>query len=132
MKFSFFIPGTLPGLNEIINSAKSGRGAGNRYRKLKADAEMVIFITVRNSKVPPFTGPVYIHYEWIEPNRKRDLDNISAAKKFINDLLQKTGTLQGDGWKHIISFSESFRVDKINPGVVVTIKSVGESNLDLK
>lgn len=127
MKHSFFIPGTLPGLNEIIAAAKSGHGAGNLYRKLKADAEMVIFVAVRNAKVPPFIGPVHIHYEWVEPNKRRDLDNISAGKKFINDLLQKTGTLQGDGWKHIAGFSESFRVDRNNPGVIVTIESAGES-----
>ena len=129
MKHSFFIPGTLPGLNEIISAAKSGHGAGNRYRKLKADAEMIVFVAVRNSNPPPFTGPVHIDFQWIAPDRRKDPDNISAGgRKICCDTLQKAGILKGDGWKHIAGFSESFRVDKTNPGVIVTIENAEESS----
>lgn len=123
MKSSFFIPFVLPGLNEIIAAAKYGKGAGNRYRKLKSDTEMIIFAAVKKSGLSPFTEPVFIHFEWIEPNRRRDPDNVAAGKKFCLDLLQKTGTISGDGWKHIAGLKDTFRVDKDNPGVLVTISS---------
>ena len=86
MKLSFFIPFILPGLNELISAAKSGRGAGNKYRKLKTDTEMAIFVTVKNAKVPPFTGKVHVTFQWIEPNKRRDPDNVSAGKK-INGVI---------------------------------------------
>lgn len=83
MKFTFTIPFVLPGLNEIINSAKLGKGAGNHYRKLKADAEMAVFFAVKQARVPVFIGPVHIHFEWIAPDRRKDPDNISSGGRKV-------------------------------------------------
>lgn len=65
-----------------------------------------------------------ILFRWYEPNKKRDLDNICSAKKFIQDALVKMGVLQGDGWRHIIGFSDEFYIDKDNPRIEVEIKEV--------
>ena len=111
-------------MNEIINAAKSGKGAGNQYRKMKMVAELLIFVAAKKSQIKPFNGPVHIHYEWVERNKRRDLDNISAARKFINDILRKMGILAGDGWKHVQGLSETFQVNKDRPGVIVTIQDV--------
>lgn len=121
MEFTFFIPHVLPGLNEIIDAAKRGRGAGNYYRKLKADWGLLIFVAIKNAKVPAFTGPVHIHFQWIEPNKRRDPDNVAAGKKLAIDSLRHAGILGGDGWKHIVGLSETFSVNAANPGVILTI-----------
>ena len=64
-----------------------------------------------------------IGFDWIEPDKRRDMDNISAGKKFILDALVWAGVLQDDSWKCVVGFMpESFRVIKDNPGVWVYIK----------
>ena len=66
--------------------------------------------------------PVYMTYRWYEPNRKRDLDNISSfGRKVIQDALVESGVLADDGWKHIKGFSDEFYVDPCNPRIEVTI-----------
>ena len=43
--------------------------------------------------------PVRMLYRWYEPNKRRDLDNISAfGRKVIQDALVDTRVLQDDGW----------------------------------
>ena len=71
-----------------------------------------------------FDEPVSISYLWVEPNRKRDLDNIMSGQKFIQDSLVQMGVLKNDGWKQIIAINHSFAVDKDKPGVWVKIREV--------
>ena len=68
--------------------------------------------------------PVCILFRWFEPNKKRDLDNICSAKKFIQDALVDIGILAGDGWRHIVGFTDEFYVDKENPRIEVIIREV--------
>lgn len=114
---TFYIPDTLPGLNEIIGKNRTHYHAG---AKQKREAEELVMWTVAGMK--PIHHRVDIHFEWVERNRRRDKDNIRAGAKFILDALVTKGVLQGDGWKHIGNLSDSYRVDKKLPGVRVTIK----------
>lgn len=67
--------------------------------------------------------PVRMIYKWYEPNRKRDLDNISSyGRKVIQDALVRCGVLQGDGWNHITGFEDHFYVDKAEPRIEVEIE----------
>ena len=43
----------------------------------------------------------------------------------LQDALVKSGVLQGDGWKHIVGFSDEFYIDKENPRIEVEIREVG-------
>ena len=78
------IPLRLPSLNEYINECRKNRFAG---AKMKSDVEDAIGWYI--SQLPRFESPVEIHFHWIEGNKKRDLDNICFAKKFILDALVK-------------------------------------------
>lgn len=69
-----------------------------------------------------FDGPVIMRYTWIEPNRRRDKDNIAFAKKFIQDALIRAGVLANDGWAQIKGFSDDFVVDRKRPRVEVEIE----------
>jgi hypothetical protein len=121
MKAYIFIPFRLPGLNDYIDAER-----GNRYAaaSLKKNVEMKLRLYIRQQCKHQFTNPVTITYTWHELNRRRDKSNIAFAKKFIEDALVKSGVLQGDGWRHIESFSDRFKVDKLNPGVGITIEEV--------
>ena len=114
------IPGLLPGLNEYIDAERAVKG---KYKAaaMKKQAENVIGYMVKTQlRGVHFVRPVIIHYRWIEPNRRRDKDNIAFAKKFIQDSLVHTGVLVNDGWNQIEGFTDDFAVDPKNPRVEVT------------
>ena len=66
--------------------------------------------------------PVTMLYTWYEPNRKRDLDNVSSyGRKVIQDALVHCGVLHNDGWKQILGCSDRFYVDRKEPRIEVVI-----------
>lgn len=70
-------------------------------------------------------NPVKMRYRWYEKNKRRDLDNISSfGRKVIQDALVQAHTLENDGWKNIIQFSDEFYVDADNPRIEVDIEEV--------
>lgn len=68
--------------------------------------------------------PITLTFTWYEENRRRDLDNIAFAKKFILDALVKNHTIAGDGWKYVRGYSDCFHVDSDNPRIEVKISEV--------
>ena len=120
--FRFFIPVRLPGLNEYTNANRRNKYAG---AKIKAESENQICLFIRSKlRGVQIDNPVFIRYTWHEENRKRDLDNICFAKKFIQDALVKEGVLRNDGWANIVGFEDRFEVLKGNCGVLVEIVEV--------
>ena len=117
MKYT--IKGRLPGLNEYITALNSNRYEGNA---MKQQAEK----DITRQLIPKvkITKPVFIKYKWYEQSRRRDLDNVAFAKKFINDAMVKCGVLQNDGWKNIVGFSDEFYIDKENPRTEIEIMEV--------
>jgi len=116
------IKGRLPGLNELIAAERT-----NRYKaaKLKRDAEELVIWSAKASLRGKIPTPTIMHYLWVEPNRKRDKDNISSfGRKVIQDALVKAGYLPGDGWQHIEGFTDAFKEDKKNPRIEVTFEEV--------
>ncbi len=124
MSQSFTIPGTLPGLNEVVNASRA-----NKYKaaKLKKDAEELIVWSIKAAKIHPVQDVSFIEFGWFEPNRKRDPDNIVSARKFIMDALQKAGIIETDGWRLfragelLAPFNDLLQVDKTNPHIQVCI-----------
>lgn len=122
MRCILTIPGLLPGLNEYIEAERGKKGM-YKAASMKKKVEHVIGIMIKSQlRGVRFTGPVVMHYTWIEPNKRRDKDNIAFAKKFIQDSLVQMGVLENDGWKHIEYFTDSFAVDPENPRVEVVIE----------
>lgn len=118
--------GRLPGLNEYIDAERT-----NRYKaaSLKADAERLVMVYARRDlKRWRAKSPVYMRYTWVERDRRRDKDNVSGyGRKVIQDALVKLGYLRGDGWAHIVGFSDEFAVDKARPRIEVEIEEVTEN-----
>lgn len=122
MEYKLIIPGKLPGLNEYISAERA-----NKYKgaKMKRESEDIIVLAARkNLRGIKIKKPVEMHYLWIEPNNRRDRDNIAFAKKFIQDALVNAGVLENDDYKHIVGFSDRFDVDKENPHIEVRIREV--------
>lgn len=96
---------------------------------MKHDSERIIaaYIKQQISDVH-FENTVELNFRWYEPNKKRDIDNICFAKKFILDALVNNGTIKSDGWKGVIGFTDSFFIDKKNPRIEVDIQEAGVNN----
>ena len=116
------IYGRLTGLNEYTLARNSSRYRGNNLKQ-KNEALIMGYI-MEQLKDISFEEKVHITYKWYEESKRRDLDNIAFAKKFIQDALVKSGVLAGDGWKHIAGFTDEFYIDKDNPRIEVIIREV--------
>lgn len=123
MEYLLVIPGKLDNLNDYISAERTNRHKG---AKMKADngniVSMAIMRCLRGVRIK---RPVYMEYLWVEPNKRRDLDNISSfGRKVIQDSLVQCGVLKDDDWMHVVGFSDRFEVDKINPRIEVLIKEI--------
>ncbi len=111
-------------MNELIEAERRNRYAGTA---LKKQSESVVMHAARSLGKTRFDRAVYMVYHWIEPNRRRDKDNISSfGRKVIQDALVKSKILPKDGWNNITGFEDRFDVDRKNPRIVVEIYEVEE------
>lgn len=116
------IKGKLESLNEYIDECRRNPRAGNR---MKREAEELVIWSAKASLRGKIPTPCVMHYTWYEPNRKRDLDNISGfGHKVIQDALVKAKYLPGDGWAHIRGIRDDYQVDRKNPRIEVTFEEV--------
>ena len=74
-------------------------------------------------KLPRFEKPIHITFTWIEANKKRDLDNVAFAKKFILDAMVKYKKLKDDNRKFVTGFTDKFMYSKENK-VILDIEEV--------
>lgn len=93
----------LPSLNEYVDICRTNPYKASKFKKnLEEDIGLFIW------RLPQFEKPVTIHFHWIEGNKRRDLDNICFAKKFILDALVKFGKLKDDNRKCVTAFTDTF------------------------
>lgn len=97
------IPLKLPSLNDYINKCRSHKMAG---AEMKKDVEQDISWYI--NKLPVYEQPVKIHFHWVEGNKRRDLDNVCFAKKFILDAMVKCGKLKDDNRRFVQGFEDTF------------------------
>lgn len=119
MKQGFTILGKLPGMNEYTAAQRNNRYGG---ANLKKSAQKAVEAHIRAARLKPIDRPVRILYQFYEPNRRRDKDNIAGfAHKVIQDALVTCRVLKNDGWDYVTGFSDDFRVDKREPRIEVTL-----------
>jgi len=116
--YTFTIDGRLPTMNEIIASAKKGKGCYQPYSKMKHEYTTLVSLMARRS--PMFKKPS-LKITWYEKNKKRDMDNIVAGKKFILDGLVTAGIIKDDSRKYINSIHDIIKDDSKNPRIEVTL-----------
>ena len=123
-RYTLIINGKLDNLNDYISACRTNQYKGSGVKNHNENkVKAAIYEQLGRLRI---TRPVYMSYRWYEPNRRRDLDNISSfGRKVIHDALVKTHILQNDGWKEIVGFRDDFYIDKENPRVEVEIEEVG-------
>lgn len=100
------IPFKLPSLNQYINECRKNRYAGASMKR-QVENDIGYFI----NKLPKFEKPIKIKFTWVEENKRRDLDNVCFAKKFILDSFVKAGKLKNDNRNYVIGFTDEFEYD---------------------
>lgn len=115
----FTISGRLPGLNEVINASRHNRFVGAAQKaKVTQDCAYEMYC----KKVPKFLKPVVIGFKWVEPNGRRDRDNVQSGAKFILDAMQIVGVIKNDSRKYVKDVKhDTSEIDKLNPRIEVTI-----------
>ena len=97
------IPLKLPSLNDYIRECRTNKYSGAKMKsQLEHDIGLYIY------KLPIFTTPIRINFTWVEGNKRRDLDNVAFAKKFILDAMVKCGRLKDDNRRFVTGFTDSF------------------------
>ena len=121
MTRSFTIEGRMPGLNEFIKAHDVSYKKGNAMKQRETDRAAWC---AKAARLPRITCPVVVHFLWVEPNEKRDVDNVAFAKKFILDALVRARVISNDDRKHLVGFTDTFATDRKRPRIEVTITEV--------
>lgn len=117
------IPMKLPSLNQYINECRKNRYAGaDMKRRVEEDIASYIW------EMPKYNNQIKIHFHWIEGNKKRDLDNVCFAKKFILDTMVKTGRLKDDNRNYVAGFIDTFEYGNATK-VILTTEEIQEANI---
>lgn len=114
------IQGELTDLNTYIGAMNRNRYAGN---SIKRDETQRVTQECMVCKLDACLDPVVLHFTWYMKNKRKDLDNIAFAKKFVLDGMVEAGILYDDSFKWVKGFTDSFVVDKDNPRVEVEIET---------
>ena len=113
---SLTILGRFPSLNEYVCAERRNRYAGASIKRKETER-----VKRAARTLPHVDAPVRVAFLWVEPNKRRDVDNVAFAKKFILDGLVAAGVLDDDDPAHVRGFSDTFDYDKDAPRVEVTI-----------
>lgn len=120
MNYLLVIHGKLNNLNDYTTACRSNQYKGNSMKR--RNEEKVLQEIYSQFGRLRIKKPVIMKYTWYEPDRRRDLDNISSfGRKVIQDALVASKVLVNDGWNEIKGFSDEFFVDSKNPRIEVLI-----------
>lgn len=109
----FVIREQLPSLNKVIDANRNNRYSGAHLKK-KVQEEIGWYIRSALSKgdLKPVQKRVTISITWHEKTKRRDVDNIQSAKKFILDAMVEQGILIDDKRKYVAQIYDTVVDDK--------------------
>lgn len=119
MNNKFVIQGRLDDLNKYIGACRT-----NLYKgaKMKRDNEKICMFYIKQAKVKKVENyPIKVKIDWYEKNRRRDVDGIQFATKFILDSLVKMKIIENDSQKYVNEIEHHVYIDKDNPRIEVSL-----------
>lgn len=123
-----WIPGPLPGMNEIIDARmRSSWQPNQRGRRWNAYSDMKkmwgerIGLLAQSQRFRPIENGFFT-YLCYEKDRHRDPSNLVAgAVKLIEDALKDTQLLPNDGWAQVLGYVGHWHVQPSMPGVTLFV-----------
>ena len=121
--YNLTIWGRYPSLNEYIRALKNNKHVGDA---MKSDSQEAIIADIFSQRKRfRIDNPIKIHYLFLEPNKKRDMDNISGYfHKVFQDALVQAGIIVNDGWSYVRGYSDDFGVDHKRPRIEIVLEEV--------
>lgn len=118
----------LPSLNQYQNACRSHWSKGAEFKK---SIEELIGWSIRQALTKKtlrrVEQPCEIFIEWHEKTKRRDVDNIQSAQKFILDALQHHNIIENDSRKYIKQIHHTVIDDK-RDFVIVRFEEKGNEN----
>lgn len=115
----FIIYGRLDGLNEYTSANRSNCYKGSQ---MKLKNESIVIEAIKRYQLQKIKKyPIKLRITWYEKNKRRDVDNITFATKFIQDALVKQGIIIDDSQKYINQLRHDVKVDKEYPRIEVQL-----------
>ena len=100
--------GKLPSLNEVINQNRANKYAG---AQIKSQLTQEMAWTFK-PQAKALNEPCCVLITFYEPNRRRDIDNIHSATKFILDALVMAGVGKNDTQKYVTDVAHEVKLGK--------------------
>jgi|WetSurMetagenome_2_1015567.scaffolds.fasta_scaffold15552_7 hypothetical protein len=121
--YRFWVPGQMPGLNEMIAAAKGCGGRGYRYATMKQQWTGLVALHARAARIPKVVSYL-LALTWVEQINKngarRDRDNVESAVKFVNDGLKLAKVTPDDGPDYYLGATHVHQ-DGQKPGVWIEV-----------
>ena len=103
----------LPSLNEYQYACRSHWSKGRAFKeKVEELIGDYIRIALFQKRLRRVEKPCEIFIEWHERTKRRDVDNIQSAQKFILDALQHCQVIKNDSRKHVKQIHHTVIDDK--------------------
>jgi hypothetical protein len=95
------IPHSFVSLNEYINAERANRYMAAKIKKTETEVAANAFMGLK-----PILVPCEVIFTWTLKDKRKDLDNVAFAKKFILDGAVQAKYIAGDGLKYIIGLQD--------------------------
>lgn len=119
---AFTLPLRLPGINEYQNACRRHPIQGAVMKKKWMQAVMVYL-----TPVVKLSWPAQFEIIYTEPNKKRDIDNITGfGSKVILDAFVKAGFLPDDGPSYVNKIDSSVVYGE-TPQIEIFVKEEGDT-----
>ena len=116
MKYKFEIHRRLPSLNDYIHKINRNRYAGNKFKQdIQEEICWEIKAQLKNLKIEKL---VILHIIWVEENKRRDVDNVYSAVKYIQDALVQMQVIKNDSKKYVVDVKHSIKYAKESKVIV--------------
>ena len=99
MIYSFTINSRLPSLNDYVDVCRFNKYQAATFKR-KIDNTICLYIKSQLKGVH-IDKQVIVYLDFVEENKKRDVDNVYSASKYILDALVKMKVLKNDNPKHV-------------------------------
>ena len=125
MKYRFEIHRRLPSLNDYIHKINHNRYAGNKFKQdIQESICWEMKTQLKNLRI---NKPIILHIIWIEENKRRDVDNVYSAIKYIQDALVKMQIIKNDNSKYIVDVKHEIKYEK-ESRVIVELEEITNEN----
>lgn len=125
MNYQFIINQRLPSLNEYLNKCKFNKHIAATFKE-KVDRDIACEARCQLPDVK-IEKPVILNITWIEENKRRDVDNVYSAVKYIQDALVKLQILKNDNSKWVKDVKNTIKYEPDSKVIVKIIEIENES-----